>query len=70
MAKLSIDKAQQLKDALNKLSSLAFEIANIVDETEFELTSAPYYMSDLDDFAYEIASMVEDEIIAIDDAVN
>jgi hypothetical protein len=62
MNKISAENAKKLEAALKAFASVALELSNVLDETGYELTSCPDFLSDADDFAYEISSFVEDEI--------
>lgn len=64
----SSSTSHQIKAALAQLNEAVQNLANILDENECSLSAtAPEYMADMDDFAYEIASFVEDEIIELDE---
>jgi cytochrome c556 len=61
----------QLKAALAQLNEAVQNLANFLDENDLSLSAAaPEYMADMDDFAYEVASFVEDEIIELDQEEN
>lgn len=53
---------QKLELALNTLKNAALAYANIIDEMEYNPQSAPTFLQDADDFAYDIQTFVEDEI--------
>jgi hypothetical protein len=54
--------SEKIQKALIQLKVAAMELANIIDETEYDLQNAPEFLEDADDFAFDIISFVEDEI--------
>lgn len=63
MVNLSAEQSAKIEAALKSLSVAAQELSNVLDETGYTLSkSAPDYMTDVDDFAYEIMSFVKDEV--------
>lgn len=61
-SKVKPSQSEKVKKALEKLRDAALELANIVEEEEYEFKNAPEYLEDPDDFAYDLQSFVEDEI--------
>lgn len=67
MSNLNPEQKRLLKENLEKLSEAAKKIADIVEETGYELTTAPEYMTDFEDFSYEVMSVVNEEIEILDE---
>lgn len=62
MKKLTASQKEIITHALKQLESAAQDLSNALDETEYTLRNEPTYLSDIDDFTYEISTFVQDEI--------
>jgi hypothetical protein len=51
-----------VETALREFAAASQHLANVIDETGYEFQSAPDHMQEMDDFAYETTTFVEDEI--------
>lgn len=59
---LSSNKVK-IEAALNAFKQATMELANIIDETGYKLSaSAPECLVDIEDFAYDVVTFVEDEL--------
>ena len=62
MTKLSSEKAIRISRALSLLNEAAQELSAALEDGEYDLETAPDYLEDPSDFAYDIMTMVEDEL--------
>ncbi|HLO11531.1 MAG TPA: hypothetical protein VK190_04680 [Pseudoneobacillus sp.] len=71
MKKLNAEQAVKIKEALALLNAAAQELSNVLDETGYQLSeSAPEFLINTDDFAYEIMTFVEDELDVVIEKTN
>lgn len=63
MKNMTAAQKKKIEETLSKLSEVAQELANVIEDTDYKLSgAAPTYLSDTEDFAYEIVTFVEDEL--------
>jgi len=67
MTNLSPDQMKKISFALAKFNEATQELAAILEETDYTLESAPECFEDINDFAYDIASMTEEELEELND---
>lgn len=61
------NELNKVKNALIQFRLATLELANVLDEAGYELSSAPEALSDMEDFSYDTITFVEDEINIIKD---
>lgn len=64
------NKKTEIEQALANLTAAALEFANCVEKYDLEFESAPEFLQDADDFAYEIQTFTEDEIQSLENIVK
>lgn len=68
MEKITAEKAERIKAALKALLLAAQDLGNVLDDAGYVLSaSCPDFLSDVDDFSYELSSFYEDEVEVIDE---
>lgn len=67
MNNLSAEQLKRISNALAQFNTAAQELAASLEESGYELDSAPECLEDPSDFAYDIMTMVEEELEALDD---
>ena len=60
----------EIEQALANLSAAAQEYANCVEKYDLNFESAPEYLQEADDYAYEIQTFVEDEIQNLEEVMK
>lgn len=68
MAEASSKQLHQIQEAFKQLAAAAQNLANVLDENEYEfLNVPPVFLHDVEDFAYDVTVFVEDEVSSIDE---
>lgn len=67
---VSAANAQAIKDAIDNFVQASKDLGNILEQNNYELScAAPTYLSDIDDFTYEVIQWSEDEKEAINESL-
>lgn len=66
MKNLSAEQHKAIAKALAQFNEAAQELAAALEQSGYELETAPEYMEDIEEFAYDILTMVEDELEELD----
>jgi hypothetical protein len=67
MKNLSAEQQKAIAFALAKFNEAAQELAAALEQSGYKLETAPEYLEDVEDFAYDILTMTEDELEALEE---
>jgi hypothetical protein len=70
LTKLTAEIKKALSEALAKFNEATQELAAAVEQTGYELQGAPEGMQDMEDFAYDVLTFVEEELEELTDSVE
>jgi hypothetical protein len=70
MTKLTAEMKKVLSEALAKFNEATQELTAAIEQTGYELQGAPEGMQDMEDFSYDILTMVEEELEELADSVE